>query len=522
MSVTVDFLSGLYNKHSCYADRLTPEQMKAIHVPTPLEATLRRWILKRNDVVIVGNPGDGKTHLFMRLASELKKVDADVVLDATAESDYELIIKRWTAARRRTRPFCLAINQGPLNQLVLQHAGKVDVIEEVQRQMAQQLYYASAPKQPKGVFVVDLNLRSVLTPDIIDQALDNLLAEENFESCSEYFGDETTDGAVNRQALHHAQIRQRLKQLLVTAGHVGRHITMRDLQGFLSYLLFGGRTCAEMVREPSSLSYRYFNLCFTGEGDLFDAIRDVFDPLRATVPRVDEDLWENTGVQDGWVFSRPPLTPDHYEDAWDQFVALKRQYFFEHRDGDALLSFIEEDDRTFLDLLKTDGASTDQFLPRVLEAINSFYCPELMEGGQVLRLWGAQHYDEHSPKVMVSCYRILRDKFSLQLPKLAPWLAGAMEYQPDHLLLAYTGKSSSAIGLRVDRGLWRALMLASRGMPLGLRSPQYARSLQAFTTRLHRMEAKASPLETAVIFNIARNQRSQVVIDRKKGQYVQL
>jgi hypothetical protein len=521
MSVTVDFLSGLYNKHSCYADRLTLEQLEAIHVPTSLEQAVRRWILKRNDVVIVGNPGDGKTHLFKRLAPELEKVKAAVVLDATAESDYEGIVRRWTSARRRKHPFCLAINQGPLNQLVTQHAGRMDVIEEVQRQMGRQLYYDAPPKQPKEVFVVDLNLRSVLTRDIIDRALNNLLKEEHFESCSECFGDETTDGALNQRALQHAQVRGRLQQLLVTAGHMGRHVTMRDLQGFLSYLIFGGRTCAEMVREPSSLLYRYFNLCFAGEGDLFDAIRDVFDPLRATVPSVDEDLWENTGVQEGWIFSRPPLTPDHYEDAWDQFVALKRQYFFEHEGGDALLSFVEEDDRTFLDLLQADEASTDRFLPRVLQAINSFYCPELTEDGQALRLWGAQQYDEHSPKVLVSCYRILRDKFSLRLPKLAPWLAGVMEYQPDHLLLAYTGKSSTAIGLRVDRGLWRALMLASRGIPLGLRSPQYARSLQAFMTRLHRLEAKASALETAIIFNMARNQRMQVVVDRKKGRYVQ-
>ena len=124
----------------------------------------------------------------MRLADALRKVRAEVVLDATAESDYEQILKRWMAARRRKRPFCLAINQGPLNQLVTTHATRMDVIQEVQRRMGQQLYYDAAPKQPKGVFVVDLNLRSVLTPDIIQQALDNLLKEDNFDSCSEISG----------------------------------------------------------------------------------------------------------------------------------------------------------------------------------------------------------------------------------------------------------------------------------------------------------------------------------------------
>ncbi|MGO8748546.1 MAG: hypothetical protein ACLQNE_21445 [Thermoguttaceae bacterium] len=86
MTVTTDFLSGLYNRESCYADRLTAEQLDAIHVPTPLERSLRKWILKRNDLVIAGNPGDGKTHLFMRLKDVLKKVQADVILDATSTS----------------------------------------------------------------------------------------------------------------------------------------------------------------------------------------------------------------------------------------------------------------------------------------------------------------------------------------------------------------------------------------------------------------------------------------------------
>ena len=38
MTVTTDFLSGLYNRESCYADRLTAEQLDAIHVPTRLRA----------------------------------------------------------------------------------------------------------------------------------------------------------------------------------------------------------------------------------------------------------------------------------------------------------------------------------------------------------------------------------------------------------------------------------------------------------------------------------------------------
>jgi hypothetical protein len=311
MSPDVDFFSGLYNRQSCYADRLSEEQLQSIHVLTPLEEALRKWLQQGKDLVLAGNPGDGKTHFLRRLKPVIDRTKADVILDATAEAEYASIVHRWKAARRKKRPFCLAINQGPLNQLLALEGGRLDPLEEVAAQLPNLLYYDDPPKKPKDVLFVDLNLRSVLTPPIIEAALDNLLREEVVQSCPPYLADEGSDGAVNRRALMHPQIRARLVRLLVAAGHTGHHVTMRDLQGFLSYLLFGGRTGPELARADSSFQYRYYNLCFDGEGTLFDAVRSVFDPVRATFPVVDEDLWENTGVRTGWVFSRPPLTPDH-------------------------------------------------------------------------------------------------------------------------------------------------------------------------------------------------------------------
>ena len=92
----------------------------------------------------------------------------------------------------------------------------------------------------------------------------------------------------------------------MAASYAGRHVSMRDLQGFLSYMLLGGRLVREMLKNPSDRDYRYFNLCFEGEGELFEAVRDVFLPERATTPEVDEHLWENTGVRDGWFFDKSP------------------------------------------------------------------------------------------------------------------------------------------------------------------------------------------------------------------------
>ncbi len=521
MSLSVEFLSGLYNKHSCYADRLSQEQLTAIHIPTGLETAVRKWLTAKKDVVLLGNPGDGKTHLIRQVDDVVQRVKAEVILDATAEKDYNKLIRKWKAASDASRPFCLAINQGPLNQLLSLKSGAIPQLDEVAQQLRSLLYYDDAPKTPRKVVVVDLNLRSVLTPTIIQRALQNILKPDVLDACSECFGDETSDVSLNRTALVHPQVQERIVQLLTAASFTGRHVSMRDLQGFLSYMLLGGRTVAEMLREPSALISRYFNLCFDGEGELFDAIRDVFEPERATLPDLDEHLWENTGVRDGWLFGRPPFTPDHLDDAWELFSTIKRQYFFEHADGGKLLGLHRDDNASFFDALSTGGTGAERHLPRVLKAINSFFCPERDEDGLSLRLWGAQQYDGHSPRVLVSCYQVARDKFELLVPKLAPWLTDAMDYRPDHLLLRYRGKSAQPVGLRIDRGLWRALSLAARGMPMGLRSPQYAKSLQTFITQLYRLEANPQPVENVFIYNIGLNRLTRVTVDRHNGVYAQ-
>ncbi|QEH36468.1 hypothetical protein OJF2_50320 [Aquisphaera giovannonii] len=521
MSVSVDFLSGLYNKHSCYADRLTDEQIEAIHVSTRLEDSLRKWLQGKKDIVLLGNPGDGKTHLLRRLQEIITKVKAVVVPDATAEKQYEGIVRKWKNASDNRRPFCLAINQGPLNRLLALKGHRLPQLEEVSEQLHSLIYYDEPPKTPKKVVVIDLNLRSVLTPEIILRTLKNLLKGEILDTCPECFADESSDVALNRRAMLEPQVQDRIVRLLTAASYSGRHITMRDLQGFLSYMLLGGRTVSDMLKNPSNRDYRYFNLCFDGEGELFDAVRDAFLPERATTPEVDEHLWENTGVRDGWLFERPPLTPDHLVDAMEQFVTLKRQYFFEHTDGEKLLSLNRDDNSTFFASVNAGATGPERNLPAVLRAINSFYCPLRTEEGQYLRLWGSQQYDGHEPRVLVSCYQVPRDRFELQVPKLAPWLAEAMDHSPDHVLLRYKGKSDHPIGLRMDRGFWRALSLAARGLPTSLRSPQYSQSLQTFITKLYRVEATPQQFENIYVYNIlSGRQPMRVTADRQNGVYI--
>jgi len=173
-------------------------------------------------------------------------------------------------------------------------------------------------------------------------------------------------------------------------------------------------------------------------------------------------------------------------------------------------------------VIAAGAAGIERNLPVVLKALNTFFCPERHEDGMHIRLWGAQHYDGHTPRVLASCYLISKDTFALQLPKLAPWLTEAIDYSPEHVLLRYKGKSPRPIGLRIDDGLWRALMLAGRGLPFSLRSPEYSQAIQTFLTRLYPLEATQQTLDNVYLFNLGSNRVSRVMIDRQNGTYARV
>jgi hypothetical protein len=184
------------------------------------------------------------------------------------------------------------------------------------------------------------------------------------------------------------------------------------------------------------------------------------------------------------------------------------------------LGLNRDDSSEFFETLSLAGGSAERHLPRILKAINVFFCPERDEDGQSLRLWGSQQYDGHAPRVLVSCYHVAREKFELLVPQLAPWLTGAIDYRPDHLLLLYKS-GAKKIGLRIDRGLWRALSLAARGMPISLRSQQYSTALQAFINQLYRVEAKPRAMESIHIYNVGLGRVTRATVDRTNGVYVQ-
>src|SRR5262249_53075159 len=88
-----------------------------LHIKTPLEGLIEARVAEGRDVVLTGNPGDGKSHLIRVLQERGALRGASVEPDLSARATPE-VVAAWTAARAAKRPFVLGANEGPLVDLL--------------------------------------------------------------------------------------------------------------------------------------------------------------------------------------------------------------------------------------------------------------------------------------------------------------------------------------------------------------------------------------------------------------------
>ena len=190
-------------------------------------------------VIITGNPGDGKTHLIERLRPQLEALGAEVITDANAVSDRDTL-EAWARCREERRPFVLAIKEWPL--YVLQRAAKVrhfSPVGEALRQVRSARFFVDAhkPAPPAaGVITIDLALRNLLAPTVVREVIGRLTDDRFYTGL-----DEADPILANRAALMQPQVVERLAKLLdIVSVRLG-HVSMRQLVGFIAFLLSGGQ-----------------------------------------------------------------------------------------------------------------------------------------------------------------------------------------------------------------------------------------------------------------------------------------
>lgn len=495
----MELVEQMYRDAGAVADHHDPATVEALHIPMKIDAFIRARASAGDVLFVTGNPGDGKTHLLKRLQGELEAAKVDLCLDANEEED-EALIARIERAQKGKRGCVIAINEGILVDLV-RKAGSRPWAKEVNAQLLYPFRYVGTSTKPEVAGatncrskVLDLNQRNNLAHSIVEKALAKLLSFTAPSSncpgpskCSSQFN-------VARISTH--EVADRLMLLLDAVARTGFHATMRDLHGFLAYLIVGDSTCAEKKREGDALSSYWSHAFSGGRGPLFDAVRRL-DPQHHPLPLLDDALWRSA-VNDGdWLV--PP--PEHEAQAVtltervEQFIGQKRRALFEHRDGARILEQVgSQAEKHLLGLVSRKSGPKE-----LVRLLNRFFDRDEQNSG-LLRLWVSHRYDARPSRFAASAREVATARLEVRVPTLRPDVAEAFEdFKPDHVLLCLRD-AEDAEGLRVDVVLLEALFAADQGLPANFRRSEPEARISAFFDRVARRVEDSEEATTEVKF----------------------
>jgi hypothetical protein len=471
---------------SC-ADELPTDKLAILHVAQPLDGFLLDHVKSGFSIVLTGNAGDGKTHLLRRLEPELDKLGADIETDATAAmkpDDVSAILRRWKKAHREGKPFCVAANEFPLHLLRIVGKGFAPV-EEVERQCEQRLAYSIMPEVGESsrekVLVVDLSLRNPLAPGFAGPLIDKLISQPELKKAAEDEPD--GDIAWNLRHLADPTVRKRLLDLMAHLAAAGHRATVRELWIWAARLVFGsGHEDRKPVRSPE----RWYSSRLFETDDRFvlsKLLRRLADPAAHSHPRWDYRL-ETGRATSGWAVDG---TVSLLRMDGPNFTALKRRFYFEHEFGEEIMALDGSPGNDLLKVLRAKRAPESTFKQFLVEFVNRAYCPELFpEMHTQLYLWIGHRYHEQPSHGHVANQFISLNELELLRPRLPQRLAGAFDYQADHLVLKYSHGAS--IRLRVDYPLFVALERLRAGLPRQLLPDRELNRLDAFLEHLRRAD----------------------------------
>lgn len=462
--------------------------------------------------------------MIERLRPKLEALGARVITDANACTD-DAILEQWIASRDDGKPFVLAINEWPLYVLQrLAAAADFDPVAEALRQVTTARFFIEThhpTDASENVVVIDLSLRNLLSASVVERVIERLTQ-------SRFYADlNPADPAIaNRDALREPQVRERLVALLELVATRTGHVTMRQLVGFIAYLITSGQSATDRVRAgQDTLGFAYSNLAFDGGiGSLFDAVRAVFDPAEVTHPDWDDRLWLGDTDARDWLGKPPPgpMTLNELERN-TAYRAIKRRFLFEHKNGIDLLTLVPTDEQEFQETLRSGQSATATVVRELVLALNRFFEPDCPDSDKDhVQLWQSHRYDVRAPSTFVSFHALSYQHLRIEPLKAAPWVeAWLPEEQIDRrsFALVATWEGNDIAVVEVDRELFLTLIEAERGLGQSNWSRTATRRITRFIDRVHGSVERESPIEDIRIRNVDSDLDERFAIQREPARY---
>ncbi len=512
--VGLQFIRDFYRGTSAYADHIDTRLLSHIHLRTKLDDAVIAAAKKGQDIVLTGNPGDGKTHIIRMLKNQLENLTtpAIVELDASTLSNEEIFL-HWSQARKSNTPFIIAINAAVLYS-VYKNYPEFEPIKEAYQQMTHAIVFHNESLEVESLVVFDLSKREALTPEILKQAILKMTDDEHYKECSSCPLVNSCAVHKNRILLNSELFQDRLSEILQRVSLRGYHATLREIQSFIAYLIFGDRSCKQINQTAGNSEYDLVNLIYSGRGNLFKEINAAVDPIYISHPIWDEKILLNDIAPDSWI--------DGYEVpaeaiAFDNEVLFnlrKRQFFFFNRHGDELLTILDDDTTRFKNFLKQDSG---KIIKELISKLNSFF--GTVNGSNTkLQIWSGHRYNNEPRKVLISAGVIKKSEFGIGMPALLSSMQAGIDMTSKCVRLEK--KDSPDIFLKVDFEMYLLLNEAERGVPVLFMESDLVKKVWRFIEQLQSYKniEDGDTVELGLM-DVQNKKTIMITIDREDHKY---
>lgn len=512
-STGLQFVRDFYRGSSAYADHIDLELLSRIHLETRLDDAIIKAAMDGKDIVLTGNPGDGKTHIIRMLKAQLEGLGKpiQIELDASTLSN-DKIYEKWRMARHKGIPFVIAINAAVLYS-VFQSFSSFEPIKNAYYQMSHSVVFHNEGYDGNDLVVFDLSKREVLTADILKAAIDRLTDSKHFEECGSCPLNKSCDVYRNRSLLETELFQQRLFVILQRVAMQGYHATIRELQSLISYLIFGNRSCSNISRTTGSNQYNIVNLIYSGKGALFSNIKKAMDPISISHPVWDERILANDISADSWVSGYEVPAETIAYDNVELFKLRKRQFYFFNLHGDELLKILDDDVTRFQTFLNQESS---KIIKEMIRKLNAFF-GSVNPSNSELQIWSGFRYDNEPRKVLISMSAIKKGGLKIGRPSLLPTMQEGIDMTSGYVRLEK--KDADYIFLKVDFDMYMLLTEAERGVPVLFMESDLVKKVWRFIEQLQSIDDIDDDILDISMMDIQNKKKISVSIDREENKY---